>query len=314
MSRRQRALILLGSGLLALGACNDLLGIEPAVIDPRLAGLGNGAQAGTSVGTGGTSAMAGTGLAPSAGTGNAGDGGGAHQHSGGDAGKAPTLGGEGGEVATTGGTGGTGGTGTGGTGTAGTHDHSSGGSSGEGGSAGEPDVGPMDPCDEYCDAMVGSCTGEAEQYRDRDQCLRICHLLPPGEENGPDNNDVACRLKYARKIRYGFGQEVTNYCRQAGPSGDGRCGNVCQGFCSLMAKVCTPEESPYYHFESDGDCISTCNGLPVASVEYSSSDPLVSDGDHALCRLFHVTSAAMADAEEHCEHAMGVTLCQATEP
>ncbi len=51
--------------------------------------------------------------------------------------------------------------------------------------------------------------------------------------------------------------------------------------------------------------------MPTTTLEYSGNDPAVSDGDHALCRLFHVTSAAMADADEHCEHAMGVTLCQA---
>jgi hypothetical protein len=310
MSRQRRAFTLLGSvALLALGACNDLLGIEPAVIDPRLSGLGNGAQAGTGVASGGSIATAGSGAAPSAGSGSAGDAGSAHQHSGGDAGKTSANAGEAGEGSSSGGSGGTG------VSAGGTHAGNPGnGSSGEGGSAGEPDVGPVDPCDEYCDVMSSECTGEAEQYHDRDQCSRICHLLPPGVENGPDNNDVACRLRYARKTKYGNGQEVTNYCRQAGPSGDGRCGNVCQGFCSLMVGVCTPEASPEFHFASDGDCIATCNTLPSASVEYSSNDPLVSDGDHALCRLYHVTSAAMADAEEHCEHAMGVTLCQAIEP
>jgi hypothetical protein len=308
MSRRLRASVLLSCGsLLVLGACNEVLGIEPAAIDPRLNALGNGAHAGTGPSSGGSDATAGTGGSV-AGTGGAiASAGTAHQHGSGGAGNAPNAGGEAGEDEVPVGSGGTGKGGKGGKGGSGPD------ASGQGGEAGD-DSGPVDPCDEYCDVMQTACTGEAAQYRDRDQCLRICQLLPLGKADGTDENGVACRLKYANKTHYGIGTEVTNYCRQAGPSADGKCGGVCSGFCELMEHVCTSETAPDYHFESIGECMSTCNGLPAATVPYSSSDPAVSDGDHALCRLFHVTSAAMADAEEHCEHAMGVTLCQAVVP
>ena len=219
------------------------------------------------------------------------------QADGGEAGRAPTGGSSG---ATSAGTGST------------QHDPSGNGSSGEAGSAGEATSGPTDPCDEYCALMDSECVGEAAQYRDQAQCKRICHLLPAGTKGGPDENSVACRLKYAQKTHYGNGTEVTVYCREAGPSGDGHCGSACDGFCSLMGTVCTEATAGSYHFQSDQDCLTTCNALPAPTVSYSSSDPQVSDGNHALCRLFHVASAAMADADEHCEHAMGVTLCQAT--
>ena len=78
-----------------------------------------------------------------------------------------------------------------------------------------------------------------------------------------------------------------------------------------MGTVCTEESAGVYHFASDEDCRTTCEALPPAGVAYSSSNPQISDGNHALCRLFHVTSAAMADPEEHCEHALGITLCEA---
>jgi hypothetical protein len=81
-----------------------------------------------------------------------------------------------------------------------------------------------------------------------------------------------------------------------------------------MAEVCTADVAGQYHFASNDACMQTCNALPAAPVPYSSTNPEVSDGNHAMCRLFHVTSAAMADADEHCEHAMGVTLCEATSP
>jgi hypothetical protein len=303
MSRSWRTTLLVACGsLLALGACNEVLGIEPAAIDPRLSALGNGAHAGTGGSTGGTDAVAGTGVTAGGTGGDTGQAGSGHVHGTSGAGGSPSSnGGEAGDD-------GTGGTivGTGGS-------QGDPGSSGEGGDAGN-DSGPTDPCEEYCDVMDTTCQGEAAQYRDRDQCLKICRLLPPGIEDGPDEHGASCRLKYAKKTKYGIGKEVTNYCRQAGPSSAGKCGGVCHGFCAIMLHVCTDEAAPDYHFESNDECLTACNALPPAPVEYSSSDPLVSDGNHALCRIFHVTSAAMADAEEHCEHAMGVTLCQATSP
>jgi hypothetical protein len=41
---------------------------------------------------------------------------------------------------------------------------------------------------------------------------------------------------------------------------------------------------------------------------YSISDGSLPDRNDAQCRLFHVNSAVM-DPDEHCEHAMGVTMC-----
>ena len=79
-----------------------------------------------------------------------------------------------------------------------------------------------------------------------------------------------------------------------------------------MMEVCTEKSAGANHFESTQACLDTCNALPAPTVHYSNNDPAVSDGNHALCRLFHVNSAAMADEAEHCEHAMGITLCQAT--
>jgi hypothetical protein len=209
----------------------------------------------------------------------------------------------------------------------GTSTHSTGGThSGSGGSAGKPTdehggeagdtSGPSgDPCDAYCDQMQSNCTGVAEQYHDRAQCMTICHFLPPGdssgEGDGADDNSVLCRMKYVDKMKYGLGVEVTNYCRQAGPSGDGMCGTPCQAFCGVMMQVCTAAKSPDNHFNSEEDCLAECDALPPATMHYSDTDPAVSDGNHALCRIFHVNSAAMADELEHCEHAMGHTLCEA---
>jgi hypothetical protein len=295
-----------------VAACNQLLGIEDANVDARLSAAGRAASAiaGTSSlggttggsvgveqgGSGGASGSAGhEETKPSSGT-----GGGTDETAGGGAGDEPSGSSKGGSQSH-----GSGGTKPSNGGSAGKP------SSGNAGEAGDSSGMSSDPCDEYCDEMESDCTGDAAQYRDRAQCMTICHFFPRGDAAQDDENSSECRLKYVRKARYGLGAEVTAYCRQAGPSGDGKCGSVCDAFCSVMMQVCTEQSSPDNHFASESDCLATCGALPAASVPYSTNDPAVSDGNHALCRLFHVNSAAMADTEEHCEHAMGHTLCQA---
>jgi hypothetical protein len=294
-----------GFGLaFVLGACNQVLGIEPASIDPRLSAAGHTSSSHGAAGAGGSSvSTAGAGGSGGSEVAAASGGTGAHEQvsNGGSSGK----GAEAGAGATP--------TGSGGSATAGTHGDDSHvvGESGQGGEAGQKSA-PADPCDEYCTAMDADCAGNDAQYRDRDQCMKICHLLPEGTPGGADDDSVECRLKYVQKMRYANGSELSGYCQEAGPSGDAKCGSVCEAYCALMAEVCTADVAGVYHFASDADCMQTCAALPPATVPYSTTNPLVSDGNHVLCRLFHVTSAAMADADEHCEHAMGVTLCEAT--
>lgn len=230
-------------------ACAQVIGIDDASVDPRLAGEATG---GTS--TAGTS---------------------------------------------------TGGVATGGSGIGGTDM----GGQGPAGAAGEGSTPEASVCETYCDQITEYCTGDLQQYRDRAQCLKICSFLPEGELAGADANTATCRLKYAGKARYASGTELAAYCRQAGPGGDGRCGSNCEGYCSVMMRVCTEDSADVYHFEQAAQCIAACEQLPQSDIAYSTSDPLVSDGNHVQCRLFHVTSAAMLDTEEHCEHAVGVTLC-----
>jgi hypothetical protein len=178
-----------------------------------------------------------------------------------------------------------------------------------GGDVGEGGAPAGSLCETYCDQIVEYCSGPLEQYRDRAQCLKVCNFLPEGELAGEDNNSASCRLRYAGKARYASGTELAAYCRQAGPGGDGRCGSNCEGYCEIMMSVCTENSADVYHFEERAECLDSCSKLPASDIAYSTSDPLVSDGNHVQCRLFHVTSAAMLDTEEHCEHAVGVTLC-----
>ncbi len=78
-----------------------------------------------------------------------------------------------------------------------------------------------------------------------------------------------------------------------------------------MPDVCTAASAGIYHFASDQDLPHDVQRAATGNRRLLEQRSRGVDGNHALCRLFHVTSAAMADADEHCEHAMGVTLCQA---
>lgn len=179
--------------------------------------------------------------------------------------------------------------------------------------AGPDDAQPL-LCEKYCEEVMELCTGDLEQYRDRRQCLTVCAFFPEGDLVSEANeNTIACRLRYAAKARYAAGTEHEAYCRQAGPGGDGRCGSNCEGYCALMAGVCTEDDADIYRFESDAACMQACQALPRSTVTYSTANAAVPDGNHVQCRLFHVTSAAMLDPEEHCEHAMGLTLCEAAD-
>jgi hypothetical protein len=164
-------------------------------------------------------------------------------------------------------------------------------------------------CRQYCDDLMTFCTGNVKQYLDLPQCLKVCGLFPEGTIGSADTNSAVCRMKYAGSARYAAGSERDAYCRKAGPGSDGSCGAVCDGFCTLMMPTCTAARNAPYFFASMDSCLTTCRGLRD-DPPYTVADGTLPDTNDAQCRLFHATSAVM-DPDEHCEHAMGVTMCDA---
>jgi hypothetical protein len=175
---------------------------------------------------------------------------------------------------------------------------------------GAVDVGSDSPdsavCRQYCSDVMEYCKDSLKQYVDAAQCLKTCSYFPEGVITDPDGNSASCRLKYAGKARYAAGSERDAYCRKAGPGSDGTCGAICDGFCTLMMAACTPTFAPY-NFPTEGDCLTACKALKD-SPPYTVSDGNLPDRNDAQCRLFHVCSSVM-DPDEHCEHSMGVTMC-----
>jgi hypothetical protein len=169
-----------------------------------------------------------------------------------------------------------------------------------------PDSSDSAVCKQYCSDLMDYCQGDLKQYVDTAQCLKVCAIYPEGLVTDPDSNTASCRLKYSGRARYALGTEKEAYCRKAGPGSDGACGMICDGFCTLMMATCTPKYAPY-NFPSANDCMTACRALKDVP-PYTVSDGNLPDRNDAQCRLFHVCSSVM-DPDEHCEHAMGVTMC-----
>jgi hypothetical protein len=169
-----------------------------------------------------------------------------------------------------------------------------------------PDSNDSPVCRQYCSDIMEYCQADLKQYVDTVQCLKVCTLFPEGAITDADGNSAACRLKYSGKARYALGSEKDAYCRKAGPGSEGTCGTICDGFCSLMMGACTSKFAPY-NFPTTNDCLSACRTLKDAP-PYTVSDGNLPDRNDAQCRLFHACSSVM-DPDEHCEHAMGVTMC-----
>jgi hypothetical protein len=214
-------------------------------------------------------------------------------------------------------TGGSGGGGTGGS------MGPSGGTAGTGGSGGSTandsgsnpieagaDSGNSAICTQYCKDIMDYCKDSQKQYVDTEQCLKVCALFPEGQIAEPDANTASCRLKYAGKARYAAGSERDAYCQKAGPGSDGTCGQICDGFCTIMMPTCTVKFAPYYYL-SASDCQTSCRSLNNVP-PYTVADGTLPDRNDAQCRLFHANSSVM-DPDEHCEHAMGVTMCEGTD-
>ena len=167
-------------------------------------------------------------------------------------------------------------------------------------------------CQRYCDAITRGCADTHAQYTSEAACLASCSYFPEGTPGDIDGNTVNCRLTYAEQAS----AEPATYCTWAGPGGDGKCGNNCQGFCTLMMNACTlsSTDSADDYFTSEIDCEKSCEAIPDIG-NYSATDASEQQGsDQVQCRLYHVDEAiAVAKPQTECPHAMGLSLCKNTE-
>jgi hypothetical protein len=170
------------------------------------------------------------------------------------------------------------------------------GDAGQGGSPEQPTL-----CQQYCTAVMSSCTAAFAVYTSYETCLSVCAALPQGKQGDRSGNSVSCRLSAALLAK----DEVPHYCPVAGPGGNGVCGSNCEALCELRAKVCGQ-----YGSGDVATCRSDCEQLQDLGNYSTALDVEQYGGPHVQCRLYHVSAAAAADAEKHCPHAAGAAPCQ----
>jgi hypothetical protein len=208
---------------------------------------------------------------------------------------------------TSGGTPGNGGAGgsSGGSGGTGSGGASSGGSSGgSGGSAGSEEP-PSLNCQSYCSSVLANCTGQYAQYRNENECLAVCALLPLGAPLAVSGNSVACRQTEATLAALA----PAAHCKNAGPAGNARCGETCEGYCSIVLSTCKAPEK--HSFPSLAKCSETCLGRTDLA-NYGVDPKLGYDsGPTQQCLLAHATAATASTKE--CESAIGGEKCRASE-
>lgn len=165
------------------------------------------------------------------------------------------------------------------------------------------DAGPVDPpvtsdsgnpstedgglppsCDSYCDVVMANCQGDDQQYRDRDECVGICSLLPTGKAGETDMGTVGCRAQFAGSPAK---TDPSKYCASAGPFGGGACGDRCTAFCQLATAQCMAAEAGAPPYASYASCLTACAGYHYDGDAGESLDGPTT-GDTLNCRLFYI--------------------------
>ncbi|MES1173369.1 MAG: hypothetical protein ABUL62_03495 [Myxococcales bacterium] len=158
---------------------------------------------------------------------------------------------------------------------------------------------PSAQCQEYCALADEVCTGAHAIYTDKQACLGLCKLMPPGDlEEAP--NSVACRINQLNAAKQDSEtSQLPAYCASAGPGGNGVCGSNCESYCQLYAAACESTLPNLTNQYDQKTCRAKCAGLNNLSTFDSKTNY---DGDTLQCRLVH-TAAATVDPTTHCPHA-----------
>jgi hypothetical protein len=168
-----------------------------------------------------------------------------------------------------------------------------------------PDAGPMtgndagggadpDPtCDNYCNLVMSSCSGEYAQYPDLATCMNYCTAVgewDPGTRGDTSGNSIACRIYHANA------PSIANpalHCYHAGATGGNMCGTWCENYCDVLETTCRGSDQV---FASPAECMTACAAYPT--------DGLAGDtaGDSVQCRLYHAGIPAAMSPDTHCPH------------
>jgi hypothetical protein len=180
---------------------------------------------------------------------------------------------------------------------------------GAGGSDGDVEADPLGAggasaasvCERYCTAVTQNCSRAFAVYTSVDTCLAVCAALPEGTPSDRDGNTVQCRL-HAGLVAT---DEVAHYCPIAGPGGNGVCGSNCESLCQLRDTLCADEKT-----DTTAACLQNCAKLKDLGTYSTARSAKQDRGPHVQCRLYHVSAAAVDDAELQCKQVDGAAPCK----
>jgi hypothetical protein len=162
-------------------------------------------------------------------------------------------------------------------------------------------------CADYCAAIEAACIGTHQQYSDRDDCMASCTAFPVGAAGDSTGDTLGCRLSHARDAA----RDLT-VCPQAGPGGDGVCGDSCGGYCDIAMKFCTDANAAKI-YDTRAACLADC-ATRMSTVKLNAGSPDRTDlGNEVACVLYHVQMGAVAPGN-HClgDLALTADTCRAT--
>ncbi|MCA9622154.1 MAG: hypothetical protein KC731_24190 [Myxococcales bacterium] len=172
---------------------------------------------------------------------------------------------------------------------------------GTGTGGGDP---PLD-CATYCDLVDTNCTGDNQQYTNKQICMDVCEAFDPGTKGtgmtASGENTLGCRIYHANDPA---AADPATHCTHAGPGGDGQCGTNCEGFCTIQETVCGFGGVDNNQFVDMAACMAAC-AMMDTSVKYNTSQ-VTSTNEAFACHMYHLQVAAdstMAGAAStHCPH------------
>lgn len=155
---------------------------------------------------------------------------------------------------------------------------------------------PASPCETYCDDVLANCTGDLRAYDNREQCLKMCALIPVGKEGDKAVNSVECRIPFAK-----VGGSTDN-CVKASAYGGNVCGSKCDVFCDLVAQHCLagPLNVPA-PYATKADCVEACDDMSFDPNGPEGPGQAVAGPDTLNCRMYHLI-LSLDDRNGHCPH------------
>lgn len=171
------------------------------------------------------------------------------------------------------------------------------GSSGGGGSGSLGDGGSLGAaspeCITYCTTVMTNCTAETstQQYDSTAACLGSCATFPVGTSADQNGNTLGCRTNHGVMAK----DNPPQHCSQAGPGGDGVCGEHCDGYCQIALAHCAKSSTDKLYADL-ADCQASC-AKAANDLLYNTT---IAAGDHVACLLFHAQAAAAGESDAHC--------------